>query len=355
MNRQNADQGRFKKSVMSQHMNIDLPDREHQERGVMRLLEHPLFGKSMILPTEPINEMVGAMRRTIMLREQGCCFTATSGFGKSFGLRMAEMQLRRMFAGVPIYRHIIDNQQVPSIRAFFKHFLLTVGIDDIKGETYDLRIRLVSQLEDVGRKSPMRMIVLLVDEAQEMALQDFKFLKDIGNHLETVDVQLVVIMIGQDPDFENTINKLKHHHRLDLVSRFTLRRLRFRGLQTREDFSKLLGLIDEQVFPPGSNCTWPEYFAPHAWKNGFRMQEQLNDLLIALEDVLPGGLAEAGVPARQLFLAVRRFLLDYAELDRQQQQASPDLWKRCVDYALIEDAALIAKGEGRAAPGRIAL
>ena len=318
-----------------------------QERSVTSLLEHPIFMKNVILPTGPINEMVGAMRRTIMLREQGCCFTATSGFGKSYGLRMAEIQLRRMFPGVPIYRHIIDNEQVPSIRAFFKHFLLTVGVTDIKGETYDLRVRLVSQLEDVGLISPMKLVVILVDEAQEMALQDFKFLKDIGNHLETVDVQLVVIMIGQDPDFEKTIQSLRRHGRLDLISRFALRRLTFRGLQTRDDFRGLLGLIDEQTFPLGSNCKWPEYFAPHAWGNGFRMLGQLDHLTNALSEATPGGLSHAGVSARQLFLAVRRFLLDFAEFDRKGKKVPPAIWKNCVDYALIQDAAIIASGKGR--------
>jgi len=318
------------------------------QRSVSELLEHPIFMKNVILPTEPINEMVGAMRRTVMLREQGCCFTATSGYGKSYGLRMAEVLLRRMFPGVPIYRHIIDNEQVPSIRAFFKHFLLTVGVTDIKGETYDLRVRLVSQLEDVGLMSPMKLVVILIDEAQEMALQDFKFLKDIGNHLETVDVQLVVIMIGQDPDFEKTIQSLTRHGRLDLISRFALRRLTFRGLQTREDFSGLLRLIDEQTYPHGSNCKWPEYFAPHAWGNGFRMLDQLDPLLNAISESTPGGLTHKGVSARQLFLAVRRFLLDFAEIDRQRIVVPAEIWKSCVDYALIQDAAIIADGRGRA-------
>lgn len=336
----------------------DMPpilDESPQDQSTMRLLEHPFLAKNMILPTEPIKELVGSMRSAIMLREQGRCFTATSGFGKSFGLRMAESELRRLFPGVPIFRHIIDNQQVPSIRAFFKHFLLTVGVTDIKGETYDLRVRLVSELEDVGRASPLKMVVLLVDEAQEMALQDFCFLKDIGNQLETVDVQLVVIMMGQDPDFEKSIDNLKRRRRLDLVSRFALRRVHFRGLQTRDDFGNLLRLIDTQVYPRDSGCTWPAYFARHAWDDGFRMEGQLDELLAALTAVVPGGLSKTGVSARQLFLAVRRFFLEFAELDRQRKAPPPEIWKRCIDYALIQDAAAIAASEKRRTSHRISL
>ena len=219
-------------------------------------LKHPILSKTIVLPTKPINELVSSLRRVVMLREQGCCFSATSGFGKSFGLAMAETQLRSLFPAVPIFRHIISNHQVTSIRAFFKQFLLTVGVKDIAGETYDLRVRLVNRLIDHGRCSPLKLIVLLIDEAQEMVLQDFKFLKDIGNEMEKVDVQLVVIMMGQDPEFGEAIADLKAEGRLDLVSRFALRQLKFRGLQTKDDFESLLGLIDRQCYPYTSTCTW---------------------------------------------------------------------------------------------------
>jgi hypothetical protein len=350
--------GQTKKSATEPQINIGPFDGDAPvfipKRSPMQLMAHPLFKKGCVLPTEPIKELVGSMRRTILLSEQGCCFSATSGFGKSFGLKMAEMELRRQFPGIPIFRHIVDNQQVPSIRAFFKHFLLTVGEDDIRGETYDLRVRLVSRLEEVGRTSPVKMVVILVDEAQGMALQDFCFLKDVGNQLETVDVQLVVIMMGQDPDFEQTIHRLHEKKRLDLVSRFTLRRLRFRGLQSVEDFSSLLQLIDNQCYPASEPCPWPKFFAPRAWDDGFRMINQITPMLDAIARAIPGGL-KGGVSARQFFLAVRRFLLDSAEVDHLRVPIPADLWHKCVDYALIEDAAEIAKSENAKKKTRVRL
>lgn len=308
--------------------------------------EHPILSKKLILPTKPINELVTALRRAVTLREQGCCFSATSGFGKSFGLALAEQELKRIFPGVAVFRHIIDNQQVPSIRAFFKHFLITVGVTDIKGETYDLRVRLINRLVERGRSSRMKLVVLLVDEAQGMALQDFRFLKDIGNELEKVDVQLVVIMMGQDPDFGEAIDRLRDEGRLDLVSRFTLRQLKFRGLQTADDFESLLELIDKQYYPATSMCTWPQFFAPRAWNAGFRMKNQTSALMKAIDNQLPDVLAKKGVPARQLFLAIKRFLFDLADVDASDATSIPnDLWNSAIEYSLIEEASQIAKND----------
>jgi hypothetical protein len=319
------------------------------------LQAHPLLAKTVILPTPPICELVTALRRAVLLREQGCCFTATSGYGKSYGLTMAERELRRLFVDVPIYRHVIDNHQVPSIRAFFKHFLITVGETNINGETYDLRIRLEHRLVDSGRNSDMKLVVMLIDEAQEMALQDFQFLKDIGNHLEDAGVQLVVIMMGQDPDFATVIDKLRKAGRLDLISRFTLRRVQFRGLSTKEDIHALLAAIDSQEHPPGSECTWTQCFVPEAWKQGFRMEDQTDTLVHALKQCLPGESLARGVSARQLFLAIRRFLVDYADIETQGKKLPDKLWHTAIDYALIEDAAQIAADDKRKRCGRVRL
>src|SRR5471030_319300 len=251
------------------------------------LLTHPLLQKDVILPTPPISELVTALRRAIILREQVCCFTATSGYGKSQGLTMAQRELGKIFADVPIYRHVVNNHQVPSIRAFFKHFLKTVGEPKLNGETYDLRIRLENLLIDAGRGSSMKLVVLLIDEAQEMALQDFQFLKDIGNQLEDAGVQLVVIMMGQDPDFTAVIDKLRAAGRLDLISRFTLRQVPFRGLNTETDIRTVLSEIDRQEHPPGSRCTWPQSFVPKAWGQGFRMEDQTDTVVYTLQLCLP--------------------------------------------------------------------
>lgn len=305
-------------------------------------LMHPLMVKSTILRTMPIEELIVELRRTVILREQGCCFTATSGYGKTYALALAEQELRGLFKDVPIYRHLTENQQYPSIRAFFKRFLTTVGETNIKGETYDLRVRLTNILIDQGRASEMKLDVLLIDEAQEMALQDFCFLKDIGNDLETAGVQLVVAMIGQEPEFSLAIDKLHSAGRLDLISRFTLRRMKFRGLSSQTDIAVLLELIDQQTYPAGTSCAWPQFFVPKAWASGFRMKDQAGRLREALEKLLPNNGIALGVPARQLFVAIRRYVVEIADLERVGKPFTDGLWDMVVQYALIHEAAEIS-------------
>lgn len=332
-----------KKSIPQQLSAGAMPSQLTDTNDELRqMLEHPLLVKGVVLPTNPVNELVVALRRAVMMREQGCCFTGISGFGKTYGLAMAENELRRLFVGVPIIRHIVNNQQYPSIRSFFKHFLITVGEHNIKGETYDLRVRFANPLIDAGRATKMKLVVMLIDEAQEMALQDFCFLKDIGNDLEDNGVQFVAVMMAQEPDFSKVVQKLRDAGRLDLICRFTLRQNKFRGLASRDDLLHLLTLIDTQVYPVESGSTWPQFFVPNAWAAGFRMKDQVDQLIAALRKKLPDKKIENGVSARQLFLCIRRFIVDYADLETMGKPLPNSLWDAAVTYSLIEDAASIA-------------
>ncbi|TFW31779.1 AAA family ATPase [Massilia horti] len=318
------------------------PKHSAEGSGMKVAIKHPLLSGKVVLPTPPISELYRTIKRIVLLREPGCCFTAKSGVGKSYALTMVESQLRKEFPEMCVFRHVILNHQVPSIRAFFKHFLRTARHSERKGETSDLRERLINRLIDGGTESGLDLVVLLIDEAQEMALQDFKFLKDVGNELDKEGVQLVVIMMGQDPEFDGVIQKLRDGGHLDLVSRFTMRKRSFRGLSTVEDFTAVLAGIDSAVFPDRNGSAWPQFFIPRAWTAGFRMQAQAKALLDALISAAGSNSTKAGFPARQLFLAIRALLLDHAAKDSATLEIGPKAWADAVEYALIEDALAIA-------------
>ena len=72
------------------------------------------------------------------------------------------------------------------------------------------------------------------------------------------------------------------------------------------------------------------------------MKDQVDYLLKALNSRLPKPGLKGGVSARQLFLAIRRFVVDIADLERKGKVFPASQWDTAVQYALIEDAATIA-------------
>jgi hypothetical protein len=309
---------------------------EHRDEIIRN---HPLMTKDVLLPTQPIDELFLAIRRVVILRETGCCFTGHSGVGKSCALDVVEAMLRSEIPGLCVVKHVTHSQQVPSIRAFFKHFLTTIKHSQLRGETYDLRQRLVNWLVDEGRLSGLNMVVLLIDEAQVMTIQDFNFLKDVFNDLNKDGVQLVSILMAQSPDFSEVINILKRERRLDLIGRFAMRILPFRAYNCAVDLEQILQKIDETVYPEGSGITWTEFFFPEAFRSGFRLACQLENFMAAITANAPKTRPmRFDFPARQAFLAIRTFMIDNAGLDATNMEVPPNAWLKAVEYAKIAEA-----------------
>jgi hypothetical protein len=322
-------------SALTGSMNIELLD----GRRMQMIQNHPLMTTDVLLPTSPIKELFNAIHRVVILRETGCCFTGHSGVGKSCALDVVEAMLQLRIPGLCVVKHDTHSQQVPSIRAFFKHFLTTIKHSQLRGETYDLRQRLVNWLVDEGRLSGRNMIVLLIDEAQSMTIQDFNFLKDVFNDLSKDGVQLVSILMAQSPDFTAVVNALKHERRLDLIGRFMMRILPFRAYNCKTDLLEILQGIDKAIYPEGSGVTWTEFFFPEAFRAGFRLGSELEPFMESITANAPKACPLIfDFPARQAFLAIRTFMIDNAKLDAANMQIPTKAWFDAVEYAKLADA-----------------
>lgn len=317
----------------------------HGKNRAELALNHPLFTSRVLLPTVPIEELYRVIKLVVVLRETGCCLTARSGVGKTSALEMVEAMLKTQINNLVVIRHVTHNQQIPSIRAFFKHFLASVGHLEKKGETYDLRERLVNCLVDNARISGRNMILLFVDEAHAMSVQDFNFLKDVYNDLDKQNIQLITVLMGQEPDFTIVIERLKQSGRLDLIGRFAMRIFPFRAYRDLHDLTTILKGIDTAVFPEDSKLPWTAFFFPLAFEAGFRLENQASALLEAIEAVMPRGSSKITFPARQTFLAIRAFMLDNASYDSPDMRLPSAAWKSAVQYAQLNEAIAIMNGQ----------
>lgn len=304
------------------------------------LIHHPLLKTVELLMTPPIRELYRIVKRSVTLREPGCCFIGPSGVGKTSALWLVEKMLKHDFPNLAIYMHETQNQQVPSVRAFFKNFLYTVKHRENRGETYDLRLRVTNRLVDDARISGLDLAVLLIDEAHAMSIQDFLFLKDIDNSLNGEGIKLITVMMGQRPDFDGVLRRLRDQRRLDLIARFTIRQMSFRAYSTIEDLEEVFSGIDNAIFPQESTITWTQFFFPQAYKAGFRMKNEAASFYRTLKAMTPAGI-EQTFPARQAFLAIRAFMVDNAGFDRPDMQIRSEAWKEAIEYAKVQEALLL--------------
>ncbi|MGF6647434.1 ATP-binding protein [Paraburkholderia sp. GAS82] len=299
---------------------------------------HPLIALSVSLPTPPIQELYQDMRRMVLLRESGCSVSAMSGVGKSFALDIIRQQLARDFPGIVVYTHNAHHHDVTSVRGFFQHFLATVNQPNRKGETYELRLRLVTTIVDDAGRSPFKQAVLLVDEAQEMHLSDFRFLKDVYNDLAREGIHLIGILMGEEPAFKDSIKNLGGAREKSLIDRFSHRVFRLRSFQNVADIRWVLRAIDSEVFLESPKVRWTEFFFPIAYASGFRLEHEAEALWNALTRAKRQSRRSDGVSARVAFRAIKEFLTDNAGADARTPKLPSDAWMAAVGRAIWRDA-----------------
>lgn len=300
---------------------------------------HPLIRQNVLLPTYPAQELYGQVRRIVALRETGCCFIAPPGAGKTFAIEIACQLLKRERPDLVTVVYDAQNQQLPSIRAFFKSFLDTLRHTDRSGESYDLRARVVQWFIDSGRSSGTNMVVLFIDEAQTMTLKDFDFLKDVFNALGRSNVQLITILMGQDPDLKFVIDDIRSKQRLEIIGRFTMRLNKFRCFNSVRDIEYIFSGIDQAEYPSGTKKTWTQYFFPKAYENGFRLQGEAHkffNIVIELSGSPKG--RPVDMPARQTFLAIRTVMSDNMRSDSEEFSLTSEDWTKAITYSRIKEA-----------------
>nr|WP_082664737.1 ATP-binding protein [Burkholderia ambifaria] len=293
---------------------------------------HPLIASSIALPTPPIKEVYQDIRRNVVLREPGCCILAGTGVGKSFALHVIAEQLRHDFPGIVVYRHNAHYHNVASVRGFFQHFLSTVHQPNRKGETFELRLRLVNTMADEADQSTLRLVVLLIDEAQELLVSDYRFLKDVYNDLEQDGIHLICVLMGEPPS--NRIPTSYIQGDQSLIDRFSHRIFELRSFVSVADIRYVLQAIDSEVFLGSPPVRWTQFFFPLAYDHGFRLESQAGVLLAALKNVAHLPRLRAGVPARLLFGAIKVFLIDFAGADSAALKLPQDAWSLAVRHAL---------------------
>jgi len=335
------------------HANAKKATADIWKRRAELAFHHPITTRKVLMATPPIHEMFRVINRVVMLRDTGCCFVGPSGTGKTSALIVIEAMIKVRWPTLYVVRHHTHNNKVPSIRAFFKHFLSTLKHPERKGETIDLRQRLVNWLADEALLSGLNLVLLTIDEAQAMDVADFEFLKDVYNDLAEADVQLVTVLMAQSPDFDAVVTKLRHQRRLDLIGRFAMRIVPFRAYNSLEDITAILEFIDQAIYPEDSGITWTAFYFPEAFANGFRISSQSEKFYSAIAEITPGAKpSEICFPARQAFLAIKFICNEYAGYDSPELQLPNDAWNFAVQYAMIKEAMeAMPEGSKRGAHG----
>ena len=310
-----------------------MPDEYSLEWRAAQLINHPVFRQNLsgCLWTGRVEQVFQQVSRCMILR-QSAYIEEPTGSGKSIAMEFVISRLTQLFGELACVSFNAQTNNVPSVRGFYKELLMDLHHEKTGGDTADLRNRVRRRLEELGVKSPSGTVIIWVDEAQALNVEDFLFLRDVQNGLRQVQADLLVFMTGEAPSLHRRIDEAKWSASPAVADRFAMKRM-YLGGYGLDEILELFGLIDAAIWPDASGIAWTQFFFPQAFEAGFRLQSQAMGCTSALESAKL--LSRDGhCQARLLMKVVKRFMLDQAMHDGVKFIGSPDAWRDAVVDAI---------------------
>jgi len=143
------------------------------------------------------------------------------------------------------------------------------------------------QLLTLARLARGNYVLLLIDEAHDMTLKEWKWLLGLQNALDFQGIRFCVFSIGSyglqyQPDY---LARTGNPH---IAARFYACDTRFYGIRSSSELSFVLTGYDlDSEWPKNSGISYLQYFAPDAFADGRRLSECAEAIWTAFEQLLP--------------------------------------------------------------------
>ncbi len=292
--------------------------------------EHPILTGDYAVFTPPIQEMVDTIDRWVDQQVTGGYIFGASRFGKSRGVQyFVASALREKFGEIAPLIVWLRRPDSQLSEAGFWHELLMAGkfafADPLKpSPRIKGRYLAYEMFVTLARAARGNHVILLIDEAHDMTLKEWKWLLGLQNVLDWDGYRLTVISVGSH-QLHFQPKGLGIAGDAHIAARFMMVHERFRGIVSAEEISYVFNGFDvDSEWPAGSGISFLEYFAEDHFRQGRRLAQCAENLWKALQTLSPPGKAKAAeFPMWQIATVAE---------DMLKALASGNEWDKVVDY-----------------------
>ena len=226
---------------------------------------HPLVEQKYIVPTPSIEELYEKVKRLVRLRTPGAIIYAHPRFGKTYSIRYVIRVLRSDMPGVVILSFGCQKKKNHSEDAFFSNLLKAAGHPAAEsGSINRKRSRLTDKIKELVDRTRYNLVIAFADEAQRLDIIEYEWLRDVHDELERAGIRMITLLVGQ-PQLLNQKNAFRASKQTQIVSRFMIDEMRFRGIQSVDDLATCLAGYDAACYPEASDWTYTRFFFPNAY------------------------------------------------------------------------------------------
>lgn len=288
---------------------MDTEDITVLEARITRLSEHPFFvDHFFVFGTNPIRRAYAAGVESLLVGGGGVYLGETPGGGKTAHAHYLVRRLRHRWPDLPVFGLFTYRLPPTARRSFSYRACFACGEDDPPNDPQRLRRLLERTAIEAALASPKRRMVFVVDESQDLRLEEFCILKDVGNAMALAGCSMAVCLLGERVPLLKRLEELRKDGHWGLLRRFAefeLPSLRFISL---DDVRSALRELDVASLPEiGGRSICMDFF-PKAYANKFRFEQFADALYEKLH-------REPGILACEIFGTIRHLVRKHSQED----------------------------------------
>lgn len=287
---------------------------------------HPIAMQEYAIYTPPMDELIETVGDWINRKESGGYFYSPPRYGKSRTIKwfVSDALHERFKALIPLVIWIRRNDMQVTESEFWYEILLASGFifaeKKIVKTKSKYRDEVLSRMISIARSAHNNYVVLIIDEAHDMTVKEWRWLLGLQNHLDYQGIRLSVFSIGtqQIGCQHDYLAKTGNAH---ISARFLVANSRFHGIRDKDELKFVLeGYDRESEWPADSGLSYLKYFSPDNFSLGNRLADCHEVFWQALCDLIPktnksalSTFMEIGLPMKHIALSIEEALWRLAE------------------------------------------
>ena len=293
---------------------------------------YPLVRRHYRVATTAIEELVDLVEHCVRLLIPGALVQARPRMGKTHAIDYSALHLNRRRPDLLVLRMSCEHHRTQFEGSFFSALLAAAGVRDTQPASISRkRFALARRLSEQLQLREGHIVVLFCDEAQRLSKHALEWLRDVHDQLAQQGVRLITFLVGQPQLMEH-----KAQYQLageeQIVARFMIEQLNFRGISTAEAAATCLASYDLTRYSEKTGPTFTQFFCPLAWHSGLRLERSAADFWNAFAQAhasaqLPGAIE---IQMDYFTRSVETVLTSGPEWDGIGLELGPAHWERAV-------------------------
>ncbi|MRS02995.1 ATP-binding protein [bacterium] len=246
---------------------------------------HPVEQNRVYLNTGATERIFKNICRWISGVRSGCIVYGPSRIGKTKAIIVVKQNLAGAFPYMTVLDTDISEHDITTENSFWRELLISFNHISYKARTASEKLQVTEDfIVEEAYKDPCRRVVIFIDEAQELGVKEYGYLRGLYNRITKRKVMPLFILMG-DEELINNYLAYNNKNLTKITGRFMNEVHKISGVKNLQEVNLILNGYDSTEYPDGSGWSCTRYYFTRAYDNGWRLSSQSKKLWDAFQGI----------------------------------------------------------------------